>query len=125
MYWTDWGSSPKIERANYDGSDRTTLANSNLKWPNGMALDYDGKTLHNDPDRTTLANSYRNRLNTMATDNDSKTVQNGSDRTILANSNLKWPNALASDYVSKSAKWLRQNDSGQLQPEVAQRNTWF
>ena len=45
LYWTDWGNTPKIERANYDGSERRTLADSNLKWPNGMALDYDGSTL--------------------------------------------------------------------------------
>ena len=45
LYWTDWGNTAKIERANYDGSERRTLADSNLKWPNGMALDYDGSTL--------------------------------------------------------------------------------
>ena len=42
IYWTDWGSSPKIERANYDGSGRTTVANTDLKWPNGMTIDYNG-----------------------------------------------------------------------------------
>ncbi|XP_071157151.1 scavenger receptor cysteine-rich domain-containing protein DMBT1-like [Mytilus edulis] len=52
MYWTDWGSSPKIEKANYDGSNRQILVNSSLGWPNGLALDtsagkiywIDGKT---------------------------------------------------------------------------------
>ncbi|VDI08633.1 Hypothetical predicted protein, partial [Mytilus galloprovincialis] len=39
MYWTDWGSSPKIEKANYDGSNRQILVNSSLGWPNGLALD--------------------------------------------------------------------------------------
>lgn len=43
IYWTDWGSSPKIERANYAGGSRQTLASTNLKWPNGLAYDYTGK----------------------------------------------------------------------------------
>lgn len=42
IYWSDWGSSPKIEKANYDGTGRTVVVNSNLKWPNGMAIDFDG-----------------------------------------------------------------------------------
>ena len=33
MYWTDWGSVPKIEKAYMDGSNRRTIINSNL----GMA----------------------------------------------------------------------------------------
>ncbi|PVD22184.1 hypothetical protein C0Q70_17989 [Pomacea canaliculata] len=40
IYWTDWGSIPKIEVANYDGSGRTVLISSVLKWPNGIAIDY-------------------------------------------------------------------------------------
>jgi len=39
VYWTDWGASPKIERSKYDGSQRQTLASSNLKYPNGLAVD--------------------------------------------------------------------------------------
>lgn len=42
VYWTDWGASPKIEKAKYDGTGRQTLLNTNLKWPNGMAIDFDG-----------------------------------------------------------------------------------
>lgn len=42
VFWSDWGSTPKIEKANYDGTGRTTIANTNLKWPNGMAIDFDG-----------------------------------------------------------------------------------
>ena len=42
VYWTDWGASPKIEMASYDGSGRTTISTTNLKWPNGMAIDFDG-----------------------------------------------------------------------------------
>ncbi len=39
IYWTDWGATPKIERANMDGSYRTVLVNESLAWPNGLALD--------------------------------------------------------------------------------------
>lgn len=39
MYWTDWGSEPKIERAGMDGSHRQTIVSYEIKWPNGLALD--------------------------------------------------------------------------------------
>ena len=39
MYWTDWGRTPKIERAALDGSERQALINASLVWPNGLALD--------------------------------------------------------------------------------------
>lgn len=46
MYWTDWGENPKIERANLDGSDRLTLLNTSLGWPNGLAIDYTAGKLY-------------------------------------------------------------------------------
>ncbi|XP_034485347.1 low-density lipoprotein receptor-like isoform X8 [Drosophila innubila] len=39
MYWSDWGASPRIERAGMDGSHRTTIINYDIKWPNGITLD--------------------------------------------------------------------------------------
>ncbi|XP_076447106.1 uncharacterized protein LOC143284291 [Babylonia areolata] len=39
MFWTDRGSAPKIERANYDGSDRRTLVSTGLYAPNVLSLD--------------------------------------------------------------------------------------
>ncbi|XP_025082100.1 low-density lipoprotein receptor-related protein 8-like isoform X3 [Pomacea canaliculata] len=41
MYWSDWGATPRIERANYDGTGRKTLVSGfqYLHWPNGLALD--------------------------------------------------------------------------------------
>lgn len=40
MFWTDWGSSPKIERASMDGTDRKVIVGSeHLKWPNTVAID--------------------------------------------------------------------------------------
>ena len=40
MYWTDWGENPKIERANLDGSSRVPIIDSDLGWPNGVAVDF-------------------------------------------------------------------------------------
>ena len=40
MYWTDWGLDPKIEKAAMTGKNRVVLVNSNLQWPNGLALDH-------------------------------------------------------------------------------------
>ncbi|XP_061192117.1 low-density lipoprotein receptor-related protein 4-like [Saccostrea echinata] len=42
IYWTDWGDSPRIERANYDGSERQDLITRGLYWPNGLAIDFEG-----------------------------------------------------------------------------------
>uniref|UniRef100_A0A182YL08 EGF-like domain-containing protein n=1 Tax=Anopheles stephensi TaxID=30069 RepID=A0A182YL08_ANOST len=41
MIWTDWGESPKIERASMDGDpqSRTVLVNDRIFWPNGLAVD--------------------------------------------------------------------------------------
>ena len=43
MFWTDWGDVAKIERAKMDGSNRMTLVDTNLVWPNGLALDLAGR----------------------------------------------------------------------------------
>lgn len=46
MYWTDWGSSAKIEKASMDGTSRSVLIDTNLGWPNGLTLDYVTQTLY-------------------------------------------------------------------------------
>lgn len=38
VYWTDWGEPAKIERAGMDGSHRSVVISSDIKWPNGLAL---------------------------------------------------------------------------------------
>ncbi|XP_025082085.1 low-density lipoprotein receptor-related protein 4-like [Pomacea canaliculata] len=47
LYWSDYSRS-KIERCNYDGSDRETLvfASRHLEGPNGLALDTEGRRLY-------------------------------------------------------------------------------
>ncbi|XP_077869877.1 low-density lipoprotein receptor-related protein 2-like [Saccoglossus kowalevskii] len=39
LFWTDWGRSPRIERAGMDGSDRTVIVTDRIYWPNGLTLD--------------------------------------------------------------------------------------
>ena len=39
MYWTDWGTNPRIERADMDGQNRHTIVRENLAWPNGLTID--------------------------------------------------------------------------------------
>ncbi len=46
MYWSDWGSSPKIEQVNMDGSASTTLVSSGLIWVNSLALDHQNRLLY-------------------------------------------------------------------------------
>ena len=46
MYWTDWGSKPKIERAHLDGSGRVSIVNSWLGWPNGIAVDHEEQLVY-------------------------------------------------------------------------------
>ena len=44
MFWTDWGNPGKIERAYMDGTERMTLANTNLVWPNDITIDHEVRT---------------------------------------------------------------------------------
>ncbi|XP_072024307.1 uncharacterized protein [Amphiura filiformis] len=46
LFWTDWGDAPKIERANTDGTSRVTLVDTDLKWPNGLTIDYSGGRMY-------------------------------------------------------------------------------
>ena len=46
MYWSDWGETPKIERAYLDGSGRSVLINTSVSWPNGIAIDYMGGKIY-------------------------------------------------------------------------------
>ena len=46
MYWTDWGDVAKIERAGMDGQRRTAIIDTDLVWPNGLAIDYTAQKLY-------------------------------------------------------------------------------
>lgn len=46
MYWTDWGRTPKIERARLDGTERKVFINNGIQFPNGLALDESEQKLY-------------------------------------------------------------------------------
>ena len=46
MYWTDHGSSPRIEKASMDGTLRTVIHSTGLVLPVGITLDYTTQTLY-------------------------------------------------------------------------------
>ncbi|XP_025833299.1 low-density lipoprotein receptor-related protein 4 [Agrilus planipennis] len=39
MFWSDWGTTAKIEKAYMDGSNRIAIITAGVKWPNGLAID--------------------------------------------------------------------------------------
>lgn len=43
MFWTDWGETPKIERAGMDGDPdtRVVIVSENIFWPNGLTVDHE------------------------------------------------------------------------------------
>ena len=40
MFWSDWGEKPRIVRASMDGTGRRNVITTDVKWPNGLAVDY-------------------------------------------------------------------------------------
>uniref|UniRef100_A0A4W3HU78 Low-density lipoprotein receptor-related protein 2 n=1 Tax=Callorhinchus milii TaxID=7868 RepID=A0A4W3HU78_CALMI len=46
MYWTDWGTHAKIERATLGGNFRIPIVNTSLVWPNGLTLDLEDQKLY-------------------------------------------------------------------------------
>lgn len=48
MFWSDWGETPKIERASMDGdhSTRKIIIRKEISWPNGLTVDYENRKLY-------------------------------------------------------------------------------
>jgi len=46
MFWTDWGSSPKIETAYLNGENRHPIISSTLGWPNDITLDHSTQKIY-------------------------------------------------------------------------------
>ncbi|XP_071943214.1 low-density lipoprotein receptor-related protein 2-like [Antedon mediterranea] len=40
VFWTDWGTNPRIERVDMDGTGRTQIVTDKLYWPNAVTIDY-------------------------------------------------------------------------------------
>lgn len=46
MFWTDWGQTPYVGVTQMDGNGLSTLVDSDLKWPNGLSIDYPSERLY-------------------------------------------------------------------------------
>jgi low density lipoprotein receptor-related protein 5/6 len=48
MFWTDWGETPKIERAgmNGDPTTRKVIVVTHIFWPNGLTIDYEPELIY-------------------------------------------------------------------------------
>ena len=46
MFWTDWGTFPRIERANMDGNGRKAIVSTDMQWPNGVTVDIAGSKIY-------------------------------------------------------------------------------
>lgn len=58
MFWTDWGNNARIERANMDGEERSTVITEDLVWPNGLSIDVRTEKLYwNDAKRKVIETS--------------------------------------------------------------------
>ncbi|KAG1701225.1 Low-density lipoprotein receptor-related protein 2 [Nymphon striatum] len=46
IFWTDWGESPRIESCGMDGTQRKTIIDTKIYWPNGLTLDLPTKRVY-------------------------------------------------------------------------------
>lgn len=46
LFWSDWGNTPRIERADMDGGMRSRIITADLEWPNGLAVDSIDKRIY-------------------------------------------------------------------------------
>ncbi|GAB6028318.1 hypothetical protein CHUAL_002491 [Chamberlinius hualienensis] len=46
IFWSEWGSNPRIERMGMDGSGRISIITTKIFWPNGLALDLPTKHIY-------------------------------------------------------------------------------
>ena len=46
IFWSDWGRTPKIERATMAGNERQLIVSTDLGWPNGLSIDFDEEKIY-------------------------------------------------------------------------------
>ncbi|XP_054717262.1 low-density lipoprotein receptor-related protein 6-like [Uloborus diversus] len=81
IFWTDWGETPKIEKASMDGNltSRSIIVKDDIFWPNGIVADYDTKRIY-------WADAKLRFISSMDFD--------GKSRQVIVNGNLPHPFAL-------------------------------
>ncbi|KAI8771505.1 scavenger receptor cysteine-rich type 1 protein M130 [Biomphalaria glabrata] len=67
IFWTEWGPVPKIEKANYDGTNRRLVATTGLRKPNGIAVDSKAKLVY-------FCDAGTNTIEVMSTDGNNRRV---------------------------------------------------
>ena len=105
MYWTDHGSSPRIEKASMDGTLRTVIHSTGLVRPGGITLDYTTQTLY-------WVDSSLDRM-------ESSDV-NGLNRRVLITAGIQHP--LAIDVFQGTLFWTDSDRGAILSAHVAQPN---
>lgn len=46
LFFSDWGTFPRIDRSDMDGEKRSNIVTTNLGWPNGLSVDKQMKNLY-------------------------------------------------------------------------------
>ena len=46
LYWTEWGTSARIEKASMDGSGRATIHSANIERPYSLVIDINSQVLY-------------------------------------------------------------------------------
>ena len=70
LYWTDVGRVPSIMRSSLAGSDLKSIVTTDIRWPNGLTIDFDDDMLYwadafyNQIERSNLDGNYRQVLAT-------------------------------------------------------------
>ena len=67
LYWSDWGTIAKIERASMDGRNRTVIHNTELVQPNGLTLDHSQQILY-------WTDAHRDRIESSRVDGSNRRV---------------------------------------------------
>ncbi|XP_019620636.1 PREDICTED: sortilin-related receptor-like isoform X1 [Branchiostoma belcheri] len=80
MYWTDWGDNAKIVRADMDAKNRNNIITSDIRWPNGLAVDYSGRMIY-------WTEAYHDRIEVADLD--------GRNRRVLISHDVPHPYAIA------------------------------
>ncbi|XP_078593117.1 sortilin-related receptor-like isoform X1 [Branchiostoma floridae x Branchiostoma japonicum] len=80
MYWTDWGDNAKIVRADMDAKNRNNIITSDIRWPNGLAVDYSGRMIY-------WTEAYHDRIEVADLD--------GQNRRVLISHDVPHPYAIA------------------------------
>ncbi|TRY73318.1 hypothetical protein TCAL_01912 [Tigriopus californicus] len=96
LFWSDWGSYPKIERVSLDGApqSRVALVDQHIIWPNGITLDLDNRLLY-------WVDAFYNQLSVITWD--------GHDRRNIVSDRLALPHPFSVTFFEETLFWTDWN----------------